>query len=83
LARNPQVDILHRHSVCYLADFEFHAKYDGSAIEGRRARHVRYQIRQRMRKLVEEIGAWIKMVRGVEEVDLRRIKGERKVPSPF
>jgi len=44
----------------------------GSAIDGRTVRHVGYQISQRIRKRVEEIGGWIKTIGGFRKT---RFKG--------
>ncbi len=44
----------------------------GSAIDGRTVRHVGYEISQRIRKRVEEIGGWIKTIGGFRKT---RFKG--------
>ena len=45
----------------------------GSAIDGRTTRHGGYEISQRIRKRVEEIGGWIKVIGGFRKT---RYKGE-------
>src|SRR5512135_321201 len=45
----------------------------GSAIDGRTTRHAGYEISQRIRKRVEEIGGWIKVIGGFRKT---RYKGE-------
>ena len=44
----------------------------GSAIDGRTARHVGYELSQRKRKLIEEVWGWMKTVGGFRKT---RFKG--------
>ncbi len=51
-----------------------------SAVDGRTTRHAGYHVSQRKRKLVEQVGGWLKTVgglrklrhRGIERVDWQR-----------
>jgi transposase len=47
----------------------------GSAIDGRTVRHLGYQISQRIRKRVEEIGGWINTIGGFRKT---RFKGKER-----
>jgi IS5 family transposase len=47
----------------------------GSAIDGRTTRHKGYGISQRIRKRVEEIGGWIKVIGGFRKT---RFKGQTR-----